>query len=37
MAGSAWRHGGLLLAMAVVLGVLFVVWRRRNLRGAGVA
>jgi tetratricopeptide (TPR) repeat protein len=37
MAGSAWRHGGLLLAMAVVLCVLFVVWRRRNLRGAGVA
>lgn len=37
MAGSAWRHSGLLAAMAVVLCVLFVVWRRRNLRGAGIA
>ena len=37
MAGSAWRHSGLLVAIAVVLCVLFVVWRRRNLRGAGVA
>ena len=37
MAGSAWRHSGLLVAIAIVLCVLFVAWRRRNLRGAGVA
>lgn len=37
MAGSAWRHSGSLVVIAVVLCVLFVVWRRRNVRGAGVA